>query len=168
MTTIGDREPDSSRTIRVRRARSDDPADVAFLGAQAPRVAAGAPAWRDAATIGAIAQGTIADVLHARREEEVVLLAEDAAGRRLGFVYALATIDPLSRESQGHVSDIVVMPEAEGRGVGHRLLAAAEGWAAARGATGVTVHVFPANARARRLYERQGYALEWLRLRKPV
>ncbi len=154
--------------VCMRRARSDDPGDVEFLRAQAPRVAEGAPPWYTAAAIATAAANAILAVLQAQREGEVILIAEDGAGDRLGFVYVLISTDPMSGEAQAHLSDIVVAPGAEGRGVGRQLLTAAEAWAMARDAAALTLHVFPANTRARHLYERQGYALEWLRLRKPV
>ena len=161
-------EPAQPLPIRVRAVRADDAADVAFLADQAPRVAAGAPSWHTEAAIAATARDAILMAVQTQHGTEVILIAVDAAGSRLGFVFAVVTTDPLSGRAQGHISDIVVAPEAQGLGVGQRLLAAAEVWASARGCGSLTLHVFPDNTRARVLYERQGYALEWLRLRKPL
>jgi ribosomal protein S18 acetylase RimI-like enzyme len=158
----------SAAAVRIRRARPDAPGDVEFLRAQAPRVAEGAPPWYTAAAIASVAADAIIGVLQGQREGEVIMIAEDETGDRLGFVYVLITPDPLSNAAQAHISDIVVAPQAEGRRVGQQLLATAEAWAMTRDVAALTLHVFPDNTRARDLYARQGYALEWLRLRKPL
>lgn len=50
-----------------------------------------------------------------------------------------------------------VAPEARGHGVGDRLLAEIETWAARSGAAAVRLAVYPDNAPAVALYERHGY-----------
>lgn len=54
--------------------------------------------------------------------------------------------------------DLVVAPERRGRGLGGRLGAALLRWAAARGASEAYLQVVAANAPARRLYDRLGFA----------
>jgi ribosomal protein S18 acetylase RimI-like enzyme len=153
--------------VRVRAARVADPDGLAVLTAQASRVVTGAPSWHVAEVLALAVQRAITDALLCQRETELLVIVEDATARRLGFLSARSHTDPLSGEAHGHVSDIVVHPEAEGLGVGRQLLAAADAWAVVRGLVALTLHIFPDNRPARRLYE-QGYALEWLRLRKPV
>lgn len=152
------RHQDSGQSldVSVRAVRVGDEEDAAFRAAQASQVAAGAAPWHVEAAITASARDAILNAVLAHRDPETILIAEDAAAHRLGFVFVLATSDPLTCRAQGSISDIVVAPEAEGRGVGQRLLAAAEAWASARGCRSLTLHVFPENTRARELYERQG------------
>jgi len=92
-----------------------------------------------------------------------VVIAEGRDGALLGF--ALVTLRPevLSGEPSAHLETLVVAAGAEGRGVGSALLDAADELARDEGARTITLHVFDANARARRLYERKGYAPEWIR-----
>ncbi|MBM3946403.1 MAG: GNAT family N-acetyltransferase, partial [SAR202 cluster bacterium] len=58
---------------------------------------------------------------------------------------------------QGHLYSIVIDPALQGRGLGGRLLAAAEGAVARRGARTVALETRVDNAAAIALYERRGY-----------
>jgi len=98
----------------------------------------------------------------------VVLVAESADGSPLGFIHLHGARDFFTGEEHGHVSDIVVRAEAEGRGVGQRLMTAAEDWARERGYRLLSLHVFEGNARARAFYERLGYRADIRRLIKPL
>ena len=92
-----------------------------------------------------------------------VLLAEEAAGAPLGF--ALVTLGPevLSGEPSAHLETLVVAAGARGGGVGSALLRAVDELARGAGARTITLHVFETNELARKLYERKGYAAEWIR-----
>ena len=57
-----------------------------------------------------------------------------------------------------NVHDLAVLPEHRGRGVGRALLAAVERKARALGCARVTLEVQENNGRARRVYERAGFA----------
>jgi ribosomal protein S18 acetylase RimI-like enzyme len=59
-----------------------------------------------------------------------------------------------------HVTGLAVDPEFEGRGAGHALMEALIAEARTRGGRRMTLRVFSANERARRLYERLGFELE--------
>ena len=76
--------------------------------------------------------------------------------------------DYYTRGEAGHIADIIVAPEARGRGVGETLLAAAEQWARGRGYSLLTLNVFIENTRARALYERAGFGAEIGRVRQSV
>ncbi|MDQ3692298.1 MAG: GNAT family N-acetyltransferase [Chloroflexota bacterium] len=154
--------------VHVRAAVADDADDARFLAELAPRLAAGAPDWHTPADITAGTRRHFDEALQGQRETEVMLIAEETAGSRLGFLYAVSTTDFFTGEPHGHISDIVVAPAAEGRGVAMLLLHAAEAWARERGFRTFTLHVFPANTRAERLYARLGYELDVLRLRKSL
>jgi ribosomal protein S18 acetylase RimI-like enzyme len=96
-----------------------------------------------------------------------VLVAADEDDKVLGFV-AVVPVADLSGHRHGHIGSIAVTPEAEGRGIGTLLLAAAEAWYREQGFTDVTLHLYPGNDRARQVYERAGFEIEWHRLRKEL
>ena len=85
-----------------------------------------------------------------------------------GCLHVLTKVDFFTGRRHGHISVIAVAREAEGTGVGRALMEWADHWAAGRGYGHVTLHVFPANTRARALYERHGYALDMLTMRKDI
>jgi ribosomal protein S18 acetylase RimI-like enzyme len=117
----------------------------------------------DRAVVASIDEG-----LTAPQPDQTVLVAEGPEHEPLGFVHLHAATDFHTGERHGHVSDIVVAPSAEGRGVGAALMAAAEEWGRARGYRLLSLHVFEANARARALYERLGYRLDIVKMVKPL
>ena len=100
-------------------------------------------------------------------DERIVLIAEDG-GARLGFVHLETAVDFFTRERHGHISTLVVAPEAEGRGVGRALVDAAEAWCGERTYRLLTLHVFEANASARRLYERAGFRVDTIKYLKEI
>ena len=95
------------------------------------------------------------EALRARSERDLFLIAEDQAGERVGFVYAVTESDFFTGEPYLHVSEIAVA--LSGGGAGAALMAGAEAWAAERGYRFVTLNVVEENAPAQRFYERRGY-----------
>lgn len=152
--------------IGIRPAR---PEDAEWITTLAPRLHEfGPPPWRDRAGMDtAVAAGLARDVA-SPPPGAVILVAEDAAGTPLGFVSLRTDRDYFTSEPVGHVTDIVVAREGEGRGVGRALLAAAERWGEECGHPWLTLHVFEGNARARRVYEQAGYVAEWTRMLKAL
>lgn len=151
--------------MRIRRAESTDREWIAALiprlhefGPPPHRAIEAMNASEGAATLAAIDGG----------DERIVLVAEDATGGRLGFVHLETATDFFTRERHGHVSTIVVAPEAERRGVGRALLAAAEDWCRGRGYRLLSLNVFERNEAARRLYERAGFAVDTIKYLKLV
>ena len=96
------------------------------------------------------------------------LVATDRAGRPLGYVHLESTEDSLSGQSVGYISILAVTAEAEGNGIATRLMEEAEAWARAQGYRFLLLDVFGSNATARRFYERKGYKVDSLRLRRPL
>lgn len=64
--------------------------------------------------------------------------------------------------------DLIVLPEARGRGVGEQLLRAVEAEAEARGVAAVDINMAAPNESARRFYEKHGYRIDLVSFRKPL
>ena len=58
-----------------------------------------------------------------------------------------------------YISEIMVSPKAQGRGLGTALLDAVEQWALPFGMDKIRLEVLESNEGARRLYERTGYMM---------
>jgi ribosomal protein S18 acetylase RimI-like enzyme len=76
--------------------------------------------------------------------------------------------DYYTKEQHAHITDIVVIGEAEGKGVGKALLAKGDEWARERGARWITLNVFESNKHAQRVYEKAGYQKEWIKYLKEL
>ena len=149
------------------RIRPPQPGDEAAIGALSHRAGStAAPAWATIHSIEAEIEWA-RSVIDAPDPATAVLVAADADDRVLGFVATLPVTD-LSGHKHGHIGSIAVAPEAEGRGIGKLLLAAAEEWCRHQGFSDVTLHVYPGNERARQVYEHAGFELEWHRFRKEL
>ena len=81
----------------------------------------------------------------------------------LGFVMVTLREEMLSHRPSAHLETIVVHPEAQGVGLGRRLMSHTEQKVKTLGAESLTLHVFRANHRARALYEKQGFDSELIR-----
>ena len=147
-------------SVSVRDAEAED---REFVLALVPQLHAfGPPPWRDARQMKAVDERVIRDVLEGRSPGARVLIAEDGRGRRVGFIHLCEEVDYYGGAC-GHVGDVVVAPEARGRGVGKALMAAGEEWARARGYRMLTLNVFLGNEKARGLYEELGFRPETIR-----
>lgn len=145
------------------RIRPASPADRAAILTLVPRLAEhGTPPGRDRDQIRAVDEATIAALIDQRGADAELLVAEDG-GELVGFVHVRTVTDYYTQAPIGHVSDIVVAGQAEGRGVGRALIEAAHDWARSRGYRMMQLFVLPENAGARALYERMGYRSEWLK-----
>jgi len=150
----------------IRPATSDD---SAFLSAMAARLAEfdAPPAWR---TAEQIAEGDRRDMLGALNQPppDSALMVAEFDGERVGCLHVLTKIDFFTERPHGHISVIAVTKTAEGRGVGRALMTWADQWATSLGYDHLTLNLFPANSRARALYEREGYALDMMSMRKDL
>jgi GNAT superfamily N-acetyltransferase len=156
----------SDARVRIRPAASRDREWILRL---APRLHDfGPPPLRPRDVMDRAVVASIDGALGGAAPGAEVLVAEGPDGTLLGFIHLHGTRDFFTAEEHGHVSDIVVAPEAEGRGVGRALMEAAEDWARGRGYRLLSLHVFEANARARALYERLGYQPDIRRLIKAL
>jgi GNAT superfamily N-acetyltransferase len=152
---------------RVRAARS---ADREFILRLVPRLTDGfsLPPWRTSEEVVRAEGATLAAALDGDSAETGVLVAESDAGDPAGFIYLEQQVDYFRQIPHGHVSILAVDAKAQGQGAGRVLLEAAEDWARERGLPWLTLNVFGGNERARKLYERLGYAAETLRYVKPL
>lgn len=157
---------DAGPDLRLRPAR---PGDLPSLLALASRLADfPVPAWRTGPQVIEAERAALTRALDTPSPDAPLFLAEDPAGRPLGFVYLETHQDYFTLRPHAHVSILAVAGTAEGRGVGRALLAAAEDWARRRGHPLITLNVFAQNSRARAIYERLGYGAETLRYVKPL
>ena len=104
----------------------------------------GAP-WSRGNFIDTLAAGHLAEVLEAPEAKLV------------GYFVAMVGVDEL------HLLNVTVAPQWQGRGHGSGLLDAVEDHARARGLAALWLEVRAGNHRARRLYQRRGYAEVGLR-----
>lgn len=155
---------DTSAPILIRAGKAEDREWILPLSARLHDF--GPPPWRPRAEMDAAVARAIAPALEAPGSGAAVFVAEDADRSPLGFVHVHTARDFFTDEEHGHVSDLVVAPGAEGRGVGRALMAAGEGWSRARGHRLLTLNVFGGNTRARELYERLGFAADTMKLVK--
>lgn len=96
------------------------------------------------------------------------LLVARIGDERAGFAYLEELVDYFTQRRHGHVGMLAVTAAAEGHGVARALLAAAEAWARGRGFASLTLSAFEGNTRARRLYERWGFATDTIRYSKTL
>jgi ribosomal protein S18 acetylase RimI-like enzyme len=151
------------------RIRPAEHGDTVWITALAPRMHEfGPPPWRDASVMDDAVAAQWARELANPTPDSAFLVAEDSSGMPVGFVWLRTERDYFIDMPVGHVIDIAVTREGEGRGIGRALLAAAEKWAEDAGYPWLTLHVFAGNDRARRLYEKMGYVPEWTRMLKPL
>lgn len=99
-------------------------------------------------------------------KNDAMFIAEDKQNNSLGFVRVNMQEDYFTGEQHAHVNDIVVTAEAEGKGAGKLLLAKADEWAKEKNARWITLNVFDKNFRARKVYEKAGYKIEWIKYLK--
>lgn len=145
----------SDSGIHIRFASIDD---EEFIVSLVPRLVEFVPpSWRDAARMTATDTQVLSDKLLNRSPGTAIFVAEDSGGVRLGFIHLHTGTDYYNRDEHGHVGDVIVAPEGEGRGIGSMLIARGEEWARANGYRWLTLNVFAENLRAREIYEWLGY-----------
>ena len=84
----------------------------------------------------------------------------------LGYIWAYRI--SFRDEDRVYVSEVHVSEKCRGQGIGHLLLAAVEAEAREMGVPALSIHAEADNAGAIRLYEREGYRMERVQLRKPL
>jgi ribosomal protein S18 acetylase RimI-like enzyme len=118
-----------------------------------------------------VADEYLARMLERCREWDGAVFVALVDGAVAGFVSVWARVPPEPDEPArpyAFVSDVVVLERLRGRGIGRALLAAAEHHARAGGAAVLRLDVMVGNAGARRLYEKEGFALRRVEMAKPL
>jgi GNAT superfamily N-acetyltransferase len=130
----------------IRPMRSQDAAEVARLSGQL-----GYPA-----TEGGIGERFARLAEDADAEVLVACSGDGDGGAVLGWLHVAAPRDLVSPR-YAEVRALIVDEPARGRGIGRRLLEAAEAWARERGLDTIRVRSNTVRERARAFYERAGY-----------
>lgn len=156
-----------SQRVTVREAR---PEDQPFVLAAAERLGGGfpLPPWRSPQEIVAAEARTLHGFMTSGDAGSKLLVADDAHGKSLGFIFLEIEEDYFTQARHGHVGMLAVAEAAEGQGAGRVLMAAAEAWGREQGFTKLTLNVFETNHHARKVYEHLGYSAETLRYVKPL
>jgi len=82
----------------------------------------------------------------------------EAGGRLVGYLIAVTVLSIEHSGLMAEIDEFFVLPEARSRGVGGRLLAAAEAALAARGCVRLQLQLGIGNDAARGFYQHHGYA----------
>ena len=153
-------------SIKIRQATAED---ESFILSLIPRLTAfGPPPWRHVHEMTAYDSHIILRSLHDQPEDTIILIAEDEDGTSLGLIHLFEGSDYYFKRRHGHISDLIVADEAEGRGVGKMLLETGEAWAKEKGYSWLTLSVFAQNQRAIDLYQRAGYGADIIKYVKEI
>ena len=153
-------------SITIRPATPDD---TAFILSLAPRfVDFELPKGRRKRETVAAIHADIERALHEAQPGDHFFVSVDSHEQRTGFLHLQVQRDFFSGKRACHIADLAVAPGHDGRGIGRALLAYAENWAGKQRCRWLTLAVFPANTRARALYERTGFATDLVRMAKPL
>jgi GNAT superfamily N-acetyltransferase len=155
-------------TVREVRLPGDEPALLSFLHGLQDYEAGFEP---DRRRDPAWAVEHWREIQHRCAERHgVLLIAEDEAGRKVGWAFAhderaeLFVVE--AERHHGFLAELFVVPEARGKGHGRALIAGCEAWARERGHKLLTVGVLAGNGVAVRAYEGAGYAPYTLFMRR--
>ena len=145
----------SNQKIKTRLATIED---KAFILSLIPRLTEfNLPIWRDSSQMIAVDTEVLINKLINQPADTTIFIAEDEEGQSLGFIHLQSGSDYYNKEEHGHISDIIIAPEAEGRGIGRILIERAEEWAHTKGYRSLSLSVFTQNQRAREVYKRMGF-----------
>lgn len=146
------------------------PEDEAFLIEHAYRLLEfGPPSWRgDREPMTQMDIRYLREALLAGDKDMEVLIALDEHGQRVGFLHLRMYQDYYTEEMHAHITDIVVIASAEGKGVGRFLLEKADEWARQKNSRWITLNAFENNTHARKVYEKAGYKAEWVKYLKEL
>jgi len=135
--------------VQVRRATVEDAAAISRL------LLAAFGAIRERYTDDGFADVTPNEQIIAERFEEGALWVAEVDGRVVGSV-------SLIKEPEGlYVRSMAVLPQFQGRGIGHKLLDTLDEYAAGTGVNRIFLYTLPFRLGARELYEKHGYT--WVR-----
>lgn len=153
-------------TIHIRPFTSSD---TNFIESLIPRFSEfDLPAWREKEEIDTANLALLKKAMETPEPDSAIFIAEDETGKRAGFLHLKTQIDHFNCSKTVYISDVAVDSSFEGQGVGHVLLDKAEAWAREQGCSLLTLYVFSNNLRARKVYEKFGFAEEVIKYAKPL
>ena len=156
-------------TNSVIRIRSASFSDRDFILSLVPRlVEFGPPRWRDVSQMITTDIQVLRDTLTNPSPDTAFFIAEDENGIPLGFIHLQTGTDYYHHARHGHIANLIVAREGEGRGIGGLLMEKGEEWARAQGFRWLTLSVFAQNMRARDVYERSGYGEDMMKYVKEL
>jgi GNAT superfamily N-acetyltransferase len=149
--------------------RAFNPADAGFVLSLAPRFSEfDLPEWRSLEEIDNTSRDRLQKAVEESRSDSAIFIAEEESGESVGFVHVETETDYFTGKKQGRISDLAVAKSRETRGVGLRLLEAAEDWARGQGYDLLSLIVFAGNTRARQLYDTYGFVPEVMKYVKSI
>ncbi len=151
-------------SLIIRKAHAADESTIVALAVRL--TAFDLPRWRRPEEISDADGRAMLEAVAEGSDQNEVLMAE-RDGQVVGCLHMLAMTDFFGRK-HAHISVIATTAAAEGTGVGTSLLNYAEEWARTRRMSLLTLNVFHGNHRAKRFYERAGFAPETLRYTKEI
>ncbi|MGB5941495.1 MAG: GNAT family N-acetyltransferase [Leeuwenhoekiella sp.] len=127
------------------------------------------PHWRDPEMMLEIDQRILKSEIEEEDNDNAIFIVEDADNQQqLGFIFLEIGTDYYHREPHGHIADIIVSPEARGRGIGKMLMEKAETWTKENGYNLLTLNVFNDNKKARKFYSALGFTPDLTKYGKPL
>lgn len=154
------------QAIELRAAR---PEDRDFLHSLSPRLSGvPGPAWHDLEAMEGFQDRYMAATFASVDPAAQTLVAWSAQDKRLGYIHMRPFKDGVTDEPCGYVSLLALTEDAEGQGIAHLMMQAAETWARAKGYRFLCLDVFADNRHAVEFYERRGFQTETLRMVKPL
>jgi ribosomal protein S18 acetylase RimI-like enzyme len=150
--------------VEIRAFQTDDRDGAMAL---APRLTEGVAPWRDPRAVLAAVHGWVSDSADQAGEDGHAFYVAVAGDQVAGLV-TVSEQAHFSGQVDAYVGELVVSRDWEGRGIGRRLMAAAEDWAAGRGLRFITLETGEDNQPARGVYRALGFLGEGVRLTKPV
>jgi GNAT superfamily N-acetyltransferase len=125
------------------------------------------PAWRGKPELVEGDRRALAQWFEDQSESEAMYVAE-LNGEPAGCAYLVTLVDYFNLKPHAHLSVLAVTADAEGQGVGIALIDQSIAWAKERGSDRLTLSALVTNSRARALYERKGFAGEYIRYVLPL
>ena len=142
--------------------------DRAFVLALADRlVSFDVPAWRSKDELVAGDRRALEEWFDGSKADEAMFVAE-LDGQPAGCAFLVTLVDYFNQRPHAHLSVLAVTEAAEGHGVGSALLERSAEWAREQQSDRLTLSALVTNARARALYERRGFAGEYIRYVLPL
>lgn len=125
------------------------------------------PAWRSKDELVAGDRRALDEWFDHPKEDEAMFIAE-LDGQPAGCAFLVTLVDYFTVVPHAHLSVLAVTEAAEGHGVGSALLDRCAKWARERQSDRLTLSALVTNVRARSLYERRGFAGEYIRYVLPL